>query len=176
MTRLEYLNHQNEAILDWYKQSEEKARFLITINTVVAGIVNGLVFLTPSALAQAKTVYTAPVWILLILLSAALIGSCIFILLGVGARHHGTPLKLLPTDRLWFFGHIAGMTWDEYEKLVRGWSEDQMDATMTVQNYILAVNVQKKFDALNLAISLTVASLALLFALGFAYTVSTPQG
>lgn len=174
MTRLEYLNRQYDVILGWYKQSEEKARFLVTINTVIAGIVNGLVFLAPEKLTQAKAVYTAPVCILLILSSVALIGSCVFILRAVWARHRGWSATLKPTERLWFFGDIAAMTREEHEKLVRDWSEEQMEATMTVQNHILAGNARKKFDALNVAISLTVASLMLLFALGFAYTASTP--
>jgi hypothetical protein len=172
MSRLEYLKQQYEAILDWYKQSEEKAQFLVTINTVIAGIVNGLVFLAPEELTRASAVYTAPVWILLILSGLTLIGSCVFILRAVWARHRGPSPALKPTERLWFFGDIAAMTREEHHALVREWSEEQMEATMTAQNHILAGNVRRKFDALNMAISLTIASLILLFALGFAYAGS----
>ena len=172
MSRLEYLKQQYEAILDWYKQSEGKAQFLVTINTVIAGIVNGLVFLAPEELTRARAVYTAPVSILLILSGLTLIGSCVFILRAVWARHRGPAPTLKPTERLWFFGDIAAMTREEHQALVREWSEEQLEATMTAQNHILAGNVRRKFDALNLAISLTIASLILLFALGFAYAGS----
>lgn len=45
MTKLDYLLKQYETVLGWYKQSEEKASFLMTLNTLVVGVVNGLVFI-----------------------------------------------------------------------------------------------------------------------------------
>ena len=44
MTRLDFLFQQYGNILDWYKQSETKSSFLVTINTLVVGVVNALVF------------------------------------------------------------------------------------------------------------------------------------
>lgn len=170
--KLEYLNRQYGVFFDWYKQSEQKATFLVTINTFVAGVINGLVFLAPEKLTQAKAAYTAPVWMLLTFSGIASVGSLIFILRSVWARHRGSAPKLEPTQKLWFFGDLAKMGREDHQKLIKAMSEKHMEDTMTAQNYLLACNVQKKFDALNIAISLTVVSLILLFALGFAYAGS----
>jgi len=43
---------------------------------------------------------------------------------------------------------------------------------MLAQNFILSRNVRVKFDSLNRAISLTIISLILLFALGIAYAIA----
>lgn len=45
MTKVEYLFKQFETILGWYKQSEEKAKFLVGLNTLVIGVVNGRCFI-----------------------------------------------------------------------------------------------------------------------------------
>ncbi len=172
MTRLEYLHEQYENILGWYKQAEEKSKFLMTINTIAAGVVNGLVFVSSDKVANLKAVSSVPVSSLLLLSGIVLIGSCIFILRAVWARHRGQEPALKGSERLWFFGHIAAMTREEYHAAVQSWSEAQMEATMTAQNYILACNVRKKFDSLNWAITLTIVALILLFALGVVYALA----
>jgi hypothetical protein len=75
MTRLDYLFKQYQNVLGWYKQSEEKAKFLVTLNTVVVGVVNGLVFVGAAKVREVGLVYTIPIWVLLALSGVALIGS-----------------------------------------------------------------------------------------------------
>jgi len=152
MTRLEYLFSQYESILGWYKQAEDKSKFLVTINTIVAGVVNGLVFVAADKAASVRAVLRPPLLWVLLLATATWIGSCIFILRAVWARYHGKEPQLKEAERLWFFGHIAGMTREEHQAAVQTWTEEQMQATMTAQNHVLAGNVRKKFDALNWAI------------------------
>jgi hypothetical protein len=175
MDRLEYLSNQYENILGWYKQSEEKARFLVTINTFAAGIINGLVFIASDKVPKMGAMYTTPVWSLVFVSAVALIGSYILILRAVWARHRGWEPALKDTERFWFFGHVAAMTREEHQALVQNWSEERMEATMTAQNYILAHNVRTKFDALNWAISLTIVSLILLFVFGVAHALVAPK-
>ena len=172
MDRLEYLNKQYENILGWYKQSEQKAKFLLTVNTFAAGLVNGLVFVAADKLAVIRVVYSYPLWGLLLMAGAALIGSCVLILRAVWGRHRGSGPILKETEKLWFFAHIADMDRAEYESLMHNLQDGHVEATMIAENYILAYNVRTKYDALNWAISLTVAALILLFALGFVYALT----
>ena len=64
------------------------------------------------------------------------------------------------------------MSQDEHKKLMGQWSEENLEATMSAQNFILSKNVSIKFDSLNRAISLTIVSLILLFGLGIAYAIA----
>lgn len=170
--RIEFLRAQYENTLDWYKQAEEKSKFLITVNMIGAGVINGLVFVSPSKSTDFMTVANFLVPSLLLLAGVSLIGSCMFILFTVWARHHGREPKLTTSEKLWFFGHIAEMQREDYSVAMRGLSEDQVKTTMIAQNHILACNVQRKFDSLNRAITLTIVALILLFALGVAYSIS----
>lgn len=172
MTRLEFLFQQYENILNWYKQSETKSSFLVTINTFVVGVVNALVFVGVDKVARVKDVYSFLVWSLLALCGLTLIASYLFILNAVWARHRGEVIKVSDQEKFWFFGHVASMSPDEYKKLMSQWSEQNLEATMSAQNFILSRNVSVKFDSLNRAISLTIISLILLFALGIAYAIA----
>jgi|RhiMethySRZTD1v2_1073278.scaffolds.fasta_scaffold320906_2 hypothetical protein len=172
MTRLDFLFQQYGNILDWYKQSETKSSFLVTINTLVVGVVNALVFVGVDKVAKVKGVYSLSVWSLLALCGLALIASYLFILTAVWARHRGEVIKLSDHEKFWFFGHLASMSQDEYKKLMTQWSKPHLEATMSAQNFILSRNVRVKFDSLNRAISLTIISLILLFALGIAYAIA----
>ena len=58
---------------------------------------------------------------------------------------------------------------ERYKQLLDPFLQTNIEATMLKQNHILARNVGTKFDALNWAISLTVAAIILFFALGIAY-------
>ena len=65
MSKLEYLFQHFETILGWYKQSEEKAKFLVGLNTLVVGVVNGLVFVGADKMRAVQGVYSVPIWLLL---------------------------------------------------------------------------------------------------------------
>jgi len=174
MTRIEYIFSQYANILDWYKQSESKSNFLVTVNTLVVGVVNGLVFVGADKIIHAKNLYAGSnyVWLLAGLCGLSLVGSYLFILRAVWARHRGEVIELADKEKLWFFGHVASMSRDQHKKLVAGWSKANMEATMVAQNYILSRNVKTKYDSLNVAISLTIVALILLFCLGIAYAVA----
>jgi hypothetical protein len=90
---LEYLSKQYDNFLDWYKISEGKATFLVTINTVVAGGVTALVFNEGSKLVNLLPVYRLPVFCALVLAGVALLASYGFILRAMWARH--PPAELL---------------------------------------------------------------------------------
>jgi len=61
MTKLDYLFKHYENLLDWYKQSEEKGKFLVTLNTLVVGVVNGLVFIGADKVRAVGLLYTVPI-------------------------------------------------------------------------------------------------------------------
>ena len=172
MTKLDYLFKQYENILGWYKQAEEKAKFLVTINTLVVGVVNGLVFIGADKIRNVRSFYTMPIWFLLTLSGIMLVGSYIFVLRAIWPRHHVRVRSIESSERLWFFGDIASFTKEEHKKAVDGWTEQNMEATMLNQNYILSKNVWIKHESLNWAIALTIFAIIFLFALGVAYGIS----
>jgi len=172
MTKLDYLFKQYENILGWYKQSEEKAKFLVTLDTLVIGAVNGLVFIGADKVRAVRPLYNMPIWILLALSGIALVGSYLFVLRAMWPRHHARGTSLDVSERIWFFGDIASMTGKEHRKAMADWDKHDLEATMTAQNYILSRNVWIKHEALNWAIALTIVALVLLFALGIAYGVA----
>lgn len=176
MTRLEYLFNQYGNILDWYKQAETKSSFLVTVNTLVVGVVNGLVFVGVDKVSHVKNIYSVAIWILLSMCGLSLVGSYLFILRAVWARHHREAEKnLTDKEKLWFFGHLASMSRDQHKTLLNQFSEEHLEATMSAQNFILSHNVNTKYNSLNFAISLTIISVILLFALGIAYAIAVAQ-
>jgi hypothetical protein len=172
MTKLEYLYKQYENILGWYNQSEEKAKFLVTLNTVVLGVVNGLVFIGADRVRAILSLYTMPIWILLTLSGIALVASYLFILRAIWPRHHTMDTSLKLSERIWFFGDIASMTTEEHRQVMADWTEQNVEATLQAQIHILSRNVWIKHEALNWAISLTILALLLLFGLGVAYGIA----
>jgi hypothetical protein len=99
MTKLEYLLKQYENILGWYKKSEEKAKFLVTLNTLVVGVVNGLVFIGADKIRAVRPLYTMPIWLLLALPGVALVGCYRFILRAMWPRHHSRDATLKASER-----------------------------------------------------------------------------
>jgi len=172
MTRLDYLFKQYENVLDWYKQSEEKATFLVTLNTVVVGVVNGLVFIGTDKIQAVGLLYTVPIWILLALSGLALTGSYLFILRAMWPRHHSRDASLKNSERMWFFGDVASMSREDYARVVVEWTEQGLERTLIAQNHILSRNVWTKHEALNWAIVFTITALMLLFAIGVAYGIA----
>ena len=172
MTRLDYLLRQYENILGWYKQSEDKAKFLVTLNTLVLGVVNGLVFIGADKVRSVRALHTMPSWLLLVLSGIALLASYLFILRAMWPRHRSRDATLQGSERIWFFGDVASMTREDYRAAVMGWSEQQLEATLVAQNHILSSNVWIKHQALNWAIAFTIVALMLFFALGIAYGIA----
>lgn len=172
MTRIDYLFKQYENVLGWYKQSEEKAKFLVTINTLVIGVVNGLVFIGADRITSAGALYTWPIWLLLGLSGTALASSYGFILRAMWPRHRSHDGSVSSSERMWFFGDVAAMTREEYRATMTAWSEEDLEKTMIVQNHILARNVWIKHESLNWAIAFTIVALILLLLLGGAYGIA----
>lgn len=175
MEKLEYVYKQYENVLGWYKQSEEKAKFLVTLNTLVVGVVNGLVFIGADKVRTARLLYTLPIWLLLALSGIALIGSYLFVLCAMWPRHHALDTSLEASERIWFFGDIASMSRESHKQAMDEWSEKNVESTMLAQNYILSKSVWTKHNALNWAIALTIMALVLLFALGIAYGIAVAK-
>src|SRR5262249_43628090 len=114
MTKIDYLFKQFDTILGWYKQSEEKAKFLVGLNTLVVGIVNGLAFVGADKIRATRDAYTIPVWLLLGLSAAALVASFLCILRATWSRHHVRAAAPGSAEKLWFFGDVASMSKDEH--------------------------------------------------------------
>lgn len=169
MTRLDYLFKQYENILGWYKQAEEKNRFVVTMNAVGVGVVNGLVFLGVDKAKDAGVIYTNVLWTLLALCGLSLLGSYCLILVANWARHRVRKDGTKAEERLWFFGHIAEMNLREHELAMADWTLPRMEAAMIAQNRILSVNVKKK---LNDASVLTAAGFVFVFLLGMTYALA----
>ncbi|MFZ5635904.1 MAG: Pycsar system effector family protein [Pseudomonadota bacterium] len=172
MTRLDYLLKQYENLLGWYRQSEEKARFLVTINTLVVGVANGLVFVGADKVGAVRSLYAFPVWGLLAGSGVALLASYVFILRALWPRHHAHGEPTAPSERIWFFGDVAAMTKQDFGAAIGEWTEARLETAMIAQNHILSRNVWVKHEALNRAIVCTIVALVLFFCLGVAYGVA----
>ena len=171
MTKLEYLFAQLNTSLDWYKSCEEKAKYLVGLNTVIVGGVNSLVFVGAERTHATHAFYADVLVILLALAGIALVGSFVFVLRSLWPRHHARIQGLNIMERLWFFGDIASMTPTEHRAAMDRWTEKDLENTMVVQNYILSTNVWRKHQALNRAIALTIGVLVLLLVIGVVHAV-----
>ncbi|MDP2619113.1 MAG: DUF5706 domain-containing protein [Hyphomicrobiales bacterium] len=170
MERVDYLFKQYENILDWYKQAESKSTLLHTINGLLVGAVNGLVFVGADKVKAVRAFHTDLMWGLLLFVAVCVICSYLCMLRAVWARHRGAEPSLSDKEKLWFFGHVGQMPAETYKQLLSPFNIDDIEATMLAQNHILSRNVAIKFDALNWAISLTITALVVFFVLGVVYT------
>ena len=109
---------------------------------------------------------------MLALSGIALLRSFLFILRAMWTRHHSRDTALKDSERLWFFGDVASMSRADFRATISEWSEQDLEASMTVQNHILSRNVWVKHEALNWAVAFTIVALMLLFALGVAYGIA----
>mgnify|MGYP001593191701 CR=1 FL=1 len=166
---LSYLFKQHDSILGWYRQAESKATLLHAINGALVAGLSGLVFVSPERFNSLTVEYSKAIQVLLMLAAICVVLSYLFMLKAVWARHHGSEPVLEDKERLWFFGHVAAMPRETYKRLLESFSEANIEATMLAQNHILSRNVSTKFNALNWAISLTIAAIILFFIMGVVY-------
>ncbi len=169
MGQLDYLFKQYDNILGWYRQAESKATLLHAINGALVAGISGLVFVNPERFNGLTVEYGKAIQVLLMLAAICVVLSYLFMLRAVWARHHGSEPVLEDRERLWFFGHVAAMPRETYKRLLKPFSEADIEATMIEQNHILSRNVTTKFSALNWAISLTIAAIILFFIMGVVY-------
>ena len=182
MTPLEYLFKQNAALLDWYKQAEEKGRFVVALNSIVVAGVNALAFAGGGRIGALPPPYAVAVWTLLALTGIVIVLSYAFVLHVMRSRHHtrrtGPPDA--PSRRMWFFGDVAGMRPEVYGAIVSHWTPATLEAdvmdTMVLQNHILSLNLRTKHDAVDRAMACTLAALVLLFLLGIANALGLGHG
>lgn len=176
MSQLEYLFKQYETILGWYRQAESKGALLHAINGALVAALNGLVFVGADKFKNVHVTYGQGIKVLLVLTSACVVASYLFMLKAVWARHHGREPRLTDKEKLWFFGHVAAMPRETYKSGLDPFDERDVVATMLAQNHILSRNVATKFDALNWAISLTIAAIVSFFVLGMVYASAVVGG
>lgn len=174
MTKIDFLLRQVDTTLAWYKQSEDKAKFLVTINTaVVAVATSGLVFVSSDNAQAAGQLLAGRVGALLLVLGISLLLSFMCILRAVWARHQTLDRSLPDIRRLWFFGDVAGMSREHHAQAIGELTEESLplhlEAMLASQSHIFATNVWRKHQALNWAIVFTVVAIGLLFILGVAY-------
>jgi hypothetical protein len=172
MSQLEFLFKQHETILSWYYQAESKGTLLHAINGALVAALNGLVFVGADKFREVHVTYGQGLKVLLVLTSVCVVASYLFMLKAVWARHHGRQPPLTDRQKLWFFGHVAAIPRETYERLLDPFDEHDIVVTMLAQNHILSRNVATKFDALNWAISLTIAGIVLFFILGMVYALA----
>lgn len=169
MTRLEYLLRQSEAVGEWYRRAEDKARFVIGLDTVLLGVVNGLVFVGAEEARALRGSFAPLVGILLVLAGAALAASCLLVLQAVRSRHEARDAEASPMERMWFFGDIAAMSRAQHREAMAAWDEAGFERSLISQNHVLSRHVAAKYVAVNRAAACSIVALLLLFALGLVY-------
>lgn len=163
MTRIDFLFRQYDTIRDWYKQAEDKAKFMLTLDALIVGGVNGLAF-AGDGLRAFHPEHGDVVWLLLALAGLVLVASLLFVLRALWPRHHAHEDPLPRHERIWFFGDLAAMSQGEHAAAMAAWSDASVERALVAQNHILSVNVWRKNEALNIAIAACIAGLLLFFA------------
>jgi hypothetical protein len=176
MTRLEYLLHQFETVSEWYRRAENKARFAIGLDTVLLGVVNGLVFVGADEARAPRGAFAPLVGALLVLAGGALAASCLLVLQAVRSRHGVRDAEAPPAERIWFFGDIAEMSRAQHREIMAAWNEAGFGQSLISQIHVLSRNVTAKYVAVNLATAFSVAALLRLFALGLIYGWAVATG
>jgi Family of unknown function (DUF5706) len=148
---------------------------LHTINGLLVGAINALVFAGKSQLHELGSVYSTAIFALLGLTGTCLVASYLFMLKAVWARHHGGDAELSTREKLWFFAHVGAIPLATYKQLLDPFNQADIEATMFAQNHILSRNVATKFDAWNTATSLTIAAVVLFFLLGIVYAAASAR-
>lgn len=175
MSKLDFLFRQLDTLLAWYRQAEEKAKFLVGVNTLGVGVVNALVFVGSEEIGGVRDLYSRPLWLLLGACALALAAFYLLVLRAIWPRHHAADGPLPPDERLWFFGHIAARTLEAHRAAMAGWNEEKLEASLVAQNHALSRNVWIKHEALGHATVCTVIALVLLLALGMTYALAIVQ-
>jgi hypothetical protein len=171
MTKIEFLFRQLDATVAWYKQAEDRGKFLIGLNALLVGVLDALIFVGTERIQAVRTAYTTPIWVLLGLVAAGLVASYSFIFFAMWPRHRSHDRATRPSEKLWFFGDVAQMTKGEHREAMATWDDDAVVETLVSQNHILSSNVWAKHQALSWAMALTIATLVGVFALGVAYAI-----
>jgi len=173
MNTIDFLFRQVDTTLAWYKQAEDKAKFLVTINTAVAGTVSGLVFVSSGKSQAAGRLSGCWVSTTLLALGISLLLSFICILRAVWARHSKIDKTLPNVRKLWFFGDVASMSKPHHAQAVGELTDEtfssHLEAMLVSQSYIFSTNVWYKHQALNWAIVFTIAAVGLLFVFCVSY-------
>jgi Family of unknown function (DUF5706) len=178
MDKIEFLQRQLTQTVEWYSRCEEKAKFLVTIDTVVVSVASSLIFVGADDAASTDALLDGPVGLLLLSLglSIALSFGCILIVLW--ARHDARRSDLPEGRGLLFFGDVAALSRDEHAEAVASLTEasfpTHVEAMLVSQSHILSRSVLRKHRALNGTIAFTMSAVMLLLALGVAYAASLP--
>lgn len=168
MTRLEYLLRQSEAVGEWYRRAEDKARFVIGLDTVLLGVVNGLVFVGAEEARAARVVRAAGRY------PAGARRSRAGGLLPTGAAG-GAFASRGPRRRGLADGAdvvLRRYRGDEPRAASRGHGrldEAGFERSLISQNHVLSRHVAAKYVAVNRAAACGIVALLLLFALGLVY-------
>jgi hypothetical protein len=179
MTKIEFLKAQLGDTLDWYTRSEEKAKFLLSVDTAVVSVCTGLIFVGADDAAFVAAFLRGPMLWLLLALGLTVVLSFAGILDVLWARQATRDTNAPQADRLWFFGDIAEMSRERHATAIVALSDatlsTRLEAMLISQCHTLSVNVVRKHRALNWAISSTMAAVVLLFALAATYALALPQ-
>lgn len=164
MRKREFLSGNHAELLAWYRHCEEKAKFIIAINTALVSVFAGIVFAGGGARMPATAIGNGGVAALLVMLGISVLASLLAVLRVLWARHYVVDTTLPEDMRVWFFGDIAGLSREAYARSIAAIPEDALDARveamLTSQVHILATSVMRKHRALNWAIGFTMAAVA----------------
>ena len=166
ISKLDYLFKQYDNLLFWHKHVQDLSKFLFAVNAVVIGIINGLFFLSDEKFSDKVSGNENQAKILVLLCALTMLISFLFLFRSIWAMHRKKPDNLRPSEEIWFFGHIAELSFSEFTSRIEDWSPDHALEALKSQIHIVSRHLKTRYDSINMGFTFTGISLLLLLAVG----------
>jgi hypothetical protein len=182
---LAYSNLLFANVVDWYKNADSKAQIILTLDGALVAFLTGSIFKKPGELLDITRALTPSTWLLLIAMSACLVGSIISALmclwsrvfleirrdsvLGQERRRIKEGAKLYSPNVMLFFKTICWLDHDRFQEQLETTDTSFHIRAIGSQAYLLSKRVYRKHVLVNAGFVLAGTSLILFLASGISY-------
>lgn len=181
---LDYARRLFENVTSWYRSADTKAQVILSIDGAFLAFLTGAMFADPGELRTMTAAFSAATWLLLALMTLALVGSIfsaiaclwsriysrrqvhrLFDRLGVDLLEEGS----YAPEVMWFFQFVGHLDEDRFRNRLLAVDEAFEVGTLASQIRALSRNVAKKHLWVNAGFALAGCSLVLFLAAGVSY-------
>lgn len=116
---LDYARNLHAEILESNRDLYTRAQVVLTLDGLIVGVVGSRVLSEPGDLRRVAEVFSTLTWLLLVSSVVAILMSLIFATISLMSLHRKGPrvapsASPWPSERLWYYGHIAAMPADVF--------------------------------------------------------------
>jgi hypothetical protein len=181
---LEYARRLSGSLTAWYDSADKKAQVILTIDGAFLAFLTGSIFEAPGDLRPMIAEFSTATWILLLLMSACLVGSifsalsCLWSRLYSRARvqalfeQRGIAVDEVATytpEVMWFFQFVRYLDVDHFRAAIQRMDPASEVEALAFQIHALSANVARKHAWVNSGFVLTGCSLVLFLSAGLSY-------